>query len=312
MYVKTLVAAFAMAFAFGQASLASVQNQFYQPGVTELEDQDYEVLLKNPNNGGGATVVEVDDLFAGVIKIQALNDKTNPLAPSVNLQGSTETITALFLIKVASSTGNGIVDGSPTTIDFAPATQAEWTSVFGAGGTFDISASFTPTLSSTGTMIFAFQGVEFDDANENAATTTAAFDSFVSGGELLYEFGLTGGADEFWKTFGTDADVTTTVTTTGAQNRFALDITKRHAGLPLREHDFLGTISPNNLVPDGNFTGPTHIQLTGGFQSGSAAFPIGTDSNLYLEAIPEPTTLAVWGGLIAMATAGLARVRQRD
>ena len=300
--------------------------------VQLLEDQDAEVLMDSAGNErtiGPGTTIDVGDLFGGIFKIQ-FTENVPSGDNNVNLQGPTDTFTAIFLIKTLGiSSDGGPADGSINNSDdiltFGAASQTDWNNVFGAGKLMDISSIFDVsdldgmgTGLATGTMSMLLDGVNYDDADLSPTPGATYSDStltFVTTpantkANLLYEFGFTGGggtaaANQFWYTSGKDAEFPALVGTNNPINRLALDLTMQWAGPNLVSHNFLGTNAPFDL----NFTGLTDIQGKGDF-AGAAQGPWGivTDTDLYIHAVPEPATMLLFGtGLIGLAGIGRRR-----
>jgi hypothetical protein len=310
MKLKIGLTAFVFLFAL-VAMTSNVQAAFlYADGktVNELEDNNWEVLLEPEQTAD--FILQEGELIAGVIKIQELNDVSPGTKDTIDLSAAPDTFTALFLLQVANvgttTTSTGAIVSK---IDFAPAAQSVWDATFGAGGPVDMGGA--PTLSSPGTMAFVYDGIAYDDAyvtTTDVADIGASALTFVSGGNLLYEIGFTGNGgsaatDEFWSTIGPDAEFSLALQENNPTNRFALNITQQHNGLGLLPHNFLGA--------DPNFTGPTQIQLKGGFQevADTSVWPIGTDSNLYVVPIPEPGSFAIMSLLAGIF--GLVAIRRR-
>jgi len=93
-------------------ALAAPYLDWTDDQVQWLEDSDAEILLDSagdlinilpPGAGGDGTYIQIGDLFAGVFKIQA-TQLVNPAVTDVNLQGDTETFTAIFLISTTGIT----------------------------------------------------------------------------------------------------------------------------------------------------------------------------------------------------------------
>lgn len=300
--------------AYGSASAAPLL-----PGINEQEDEDSESLLfKLASDGapfttpGTVELVEVDDLIGGVIKIQKTQTVYPVTSPEVDLQAAPDTFTAIFLIKVL-TTGNATIDGNSETLTFGAPTALEWVSAFGAGGPLDVSSVFDVSIAAAGTAAFYFDGVDYDDAvivPPGATSASAAATSFISGGTLLWEFGFTGAAGEFWSTIGIDADVTALTTTNSITNRFALNVTAYHAGPELIAHNWLGALTG---PPDTNFTMASQLQGKGSFQSNPTGtqFGLQTDTNLYLQPdVPEPSSLVIFS-LLTVIGGAASCVRRR-
>lgn len=301
-----------------------------------LEDQDAEILLDKDGNLitiGLTTVIQVGDLFGGIFSIQATQN-VNPATTNINLQGSVETFTAIFLIEAETVACKGFspitglacsttaIDGATDTLNFGAATQTQWDSVFGLGGQLDVSSAFDVSdldglgaNLATGTMSLLFNGRPFEDAilSDGPPNTLSFSDSattFVDTGAVLqYEFGFTGAggdaaANEFWTTIGTDAAFPALTGTNNPTNRLALNITQQWAGPELDPHNYLG-----NIAFDLNFTGDTTLQGKGDFAGGPVGpWTITTDTDLYIRPIPEPAIIALMSlGLLVLGFANRRR-----
>jgi hypothetical protein len=311
-----------LATALGFAASSALAQPFLPNEVQLLEDNDFEILL----NANGTvktvtptTVIQQGDLFAGILKIQATENVPSG-ANSTNFGNADETFTAIFLIetKNVASTGNpNIIDNSVDTLTFQAPGAAAWATVFGAGGTFDLTVeangfdvtnlegSGTGVLSTT--MVMVFDDVILGNATP-LGTTAASVDSHV--GDLIYELGETGTGGlggEFWSTIGIDAAIPALAGTNNPTNRLAINETANWGGPQLIAHNFLGTNAPFDL----NYTSPVQVQGKGDFAGvAQGTWPLGTDTDLYILTVPEPGVLALLGlGIVGMGMAGRRRRR---
>jgi PEP-CTERM motif len=305
----------------------------YLPGIQILEDNDAENWLRSETTNAGTRwyavgldplksdaenlaevlgAVQVDDLFSGVLKIQETSSTSNA-DPAIDTSGNVATFTSLFLIQADSVVcGSGLDcnihdDNSSDVIEFGATDAATWAAIYGAGGLFDITGAggFDVTdmegsgeAVNEGTLALFFEGVIYDDADIAAASQTAAYKSFVSGGDLQYEFGYTGASaapvtGEFWTTTGQDIATPRNIYSTTSDNRISLNVVQQWAGPELLPFNYLG--DPTEfLFPDTNFTHEVQLQGKGGFdQITPSVFGITTDTDFYINPVPAPGTLAL-------------------
>jgi hypothetical protein len=318
----------ALSFGAGSVFAAPYLSTPGGPGeldyVQELEDEDYEVLIRPNATGGGysilditpTTQIQVGDLFAGVLKIQQTQTQS-PSNQNTSLQGDAETFTGIFLIEATDVTALSgdlaLRDNGTDTQDFGAVGQSVWNAIYGSGGLIDISSAFDVsdldgggTGISSGTMAMLFNGVVFDDATE-IGTLSASATSFVDGGTLQYEFGITGeqGATEFWSTRGEDSALPFYAATTSPQFKFSLNVTEQWAGPDLLEHNYRGLVAG-----DLTFGGPAQLQAQGTVSQLAAgtAWGVKTDTDLWIK-VPVPAPLALLG--LGMLGLGVANRRKK-
>ena len=207
-------------------------------------------------------------------QVQKVGPATDPNPPTI----TPEPFSAVFVFEIAGFGPNGLINYQPTAV-------ANW-------NFFGLSSS----ISDPGTMAALYRDWDgsvvpdpVGSTSINDALATAA------DGTLLWEVGLTGQPGEFW-----------TATFFQLPNQFfvlfgaALNVTAQWAGPELAPHDWLG------------FGVETQIQLAGTADAKASGrwFDVGTDTDIFLKPVPEPTTGAVFLGLGAVAF-GLSVLRRR-
>jgi hypothetical protein len=286
--------------------------------VQLLEDEFFEVLIRNGQVLSGidaTTKIQAGDLFAGVQRIQATelaSPEGGPSPEPYSLQ-SGPTFTSIFLLETTNvdAGANVTPDGSVDTLLFGAAGTAAWESIYGAGGLLDISSVFdiTDLSSAAGTQalngdttILLFYGQPYGNAS-STGTLPISTSSYVGIGDLQYEFGFTGDANEFWETKGIDAAFPVTSGTNTPPVKFAQNVTQQWDGPDLEQHIY------RQLIGDTRFTGSSHYQGVGSVSGLSAgtAWPIRGDLDTYFRPVPEPTSTA----LLSLGLLGLAWGKRR-
>jgi hypothetical protein len=320
-----LLAAASLAVTAGLGTNSASALPYLYPGtdapptnyVQLLEDQFFEVLIRNGAvlTPDANTVIQAGDLFAGVQRIQATElaaPEGGPPPEPYNLQ-SGPTFTSIFLIEATSVTEGtaGYGDGATDTLLFGKTSTAMWNTIYGAGGLLDISSVFdiTDLSSAAGTQsvnpdttILLFYGQPYGNAT-SLGTLPSSTSSYVGIGDLQYEFGFTGDANEFWQTKGADAAYPFYVASNNPPTKFAQNITQQWDGPDLEQHIY------RQLVGDSNFTGPSHYQGDGAPSALAAGTSWGIvgDLDTYMRPVPEPTSTA----LLSLGLLGLAWGKRR-
>lgn len=289
---KFFVAACLMLFPV--AAQAGILGPLANMGAVRLEDDDWETQISGFADG----TLDRGDLLLAVIEVQRVTDvlgTADNLGNGSLSQGgtivsyapSTRAITGISLIKVDSVVSN--LGGFGAQYSFVGADIAEWAGI-----------GVAVSQNNTGAILF-------DDPINLAGhidfSTIANGISSTIEGTRLAEFTVNS-----WIAQATDFGGTPTVVG-------AIDFLSFVAGLSttdarfgtvdvLRDPDF-GLTGPNLAFFQG--MGPVDLQLQGGLGTGDrGAFALVTDTDLYVNVVPEPASLSVWG-LVAACGLGFRR-----
>ena len=106
------IVAFGLAVAAAGHTEAALINGAFDPGVNQIQDTNYERLIKDAANMGGAKIVEANDVFEGIVNFETVNG--TGIGSGV-LQfpgpGSSYQLTAYFKLKVLSVTETAPMSG---------------------------------------------------------------------------------------------------------------------------------------------------------------------------------------------------------
>jgi hypothetical protein len=302
-WLLSLVAAAVVGFgpAIGKA------GTFYSgPGIINLfEDSDFEKVF---NRVGPAGTVDVGDWFFGVFSVSTVRKLDEASGLQLDSENDDQ-FEAVFAFEVESIVpGGGDPPETPFLVTFKPIPFVD-----GADAdTFDDNwQSLGLIREAVGTM-FRF----YDDTapttpvNGSAGSVAAAQD-----GVFWWEVGFTGpggtstgATSEF---FLVESSTLSTTPTPSAVIDFAssTNITLQGAGPRLQDHSFLSDTDANTFWNDVvEFPGSVSSQFQLGghkFGTGTTFFPISTNTDIYVKAIPLPpalalclTTLPGFGGLM--------------
>jgi len=258
------------------ASASSIISHFDYPGITHLEDNDWEFTFTSDQD----TILEIGETLVGMIQIQKLNHVDDP-GTFTPVNGVDTTLTGIFFIEVATKANPapGLYN-----FTFSAPDAAEYAALALALG--------LPARNSLDTVAFVYEDsttpvyVDPAAAGINAALATAI------DGKATWELGLMTGSTNMWSS-RTDSDDITAIT--GFDFFASLNVTYYYPGA-------LGLLPHNFLIPA--LFGD--VQLKGGFEpltgGAGANFQAQTDTDFYLKAVPEPSTITLLGlGLISAA-----------
>ena len=270
---KLLIAAFVVCIGVSQ-SQASI---FTDGTITHLQDADWESIV---DDGDG--ILEAGDYLYGMWQIESIFG----IDPDSGPFPSNE-YTAVFLMEVASVADGGIYNGKQFTMKAAPI--ADWNTIL----------HVTPT-GGFGTIAMFYRD---DDNSVDVTGTEATALASATDGTLMWDWGFTGtsgatAANEFWMA---DANTDVIGSLTSLSYTASMNTTNVYpaaSGIsPLDTHNYL------------NFGAAAQVQLEGGKASGSSGpFVIKSNTSIFIKAIPEPASLAIWSMLIGL---GLVVARRR-
>ena len=250
------------------SAVASITPSDFIRGINELEDDDFEgAILASP------PTLELGDVVYGIYRIQSLNDPFTATPIASDPAGPGTTFTGRFATTVTSKAagGSGFLYG------FGAVTDPVWDGLFGAG-----------TRSSSSTAVSVHQ--------DSTTPRIVVGDLTSPDGPLLFEFGFVG-PGTMWT-----ADVNTDDFSAGSLDgdfELALNEISNSTFIDLDTHDFLGLGVKTDLQGAGTFEqfGPGAGGLT----------PIRSDTNFYVNVVPEPISAIVWGSLALLGTASVRR-----
>lgn len=288
--------AFAWLLACPMVAQAGILGPLSNLGAVKLEDDDWETQI----SGGGDGFLDVGDLLLAVISVQAAVDvvgTADGLSNGSLAEGSTiatyspttRSVTGISLISVATIATT--VGSDSAVYTFKGGSMAEWLGLGIAVG-----------QDNTGAILF-------DDPINVAGhidfSTIASGIASTIEGIRLAEFTV-----DAWRARAVDEDtfMPTVVSAIDSLTFVAgLSTTDSRFGTVdvLRDPDF-GLLGPNL----GFFTslGPVDLQLFGGLGTGDkGAWALRTDTDLYVNIVPEPASFAIWSLVAGIGGLGFRR-----
>ena len=283
-------------------------------GLQFLEDNDFEAQVSGFQDG----TLDPGDLLLATIEVQRrtpvlgtvddLVNSSTSAGPQTTYSSTTEAVTGVSLIRVDTLT---YTPGSESaTYTFEGASITEW-------------ANFGVTVSQDGVaaVLFADPPVAPGDPhiiNSDGLPGLIGEVASAAEGTVLGEF-----TPVFWQAIA-ESDNTLIP---GGDPRNILDVTDLtfKAGLnaisgPFKSHNILGDpdqwsgspvvqLAQSQIFRD---NGPVDLQLFGGlgtFSGGPGEFTLVTDTDLYINVVPEPTSFAIFG-VMGLAGVGFRRRRR--
>lgn len=314
---KYLFAAIAIALSLTQLATAragAISELVIGP-VNMLEDDNFERFFKGPGNIA-ANTIEVGDRFLGTIRIQGIEGppETFGYVPG----GNDVTFTGVFAVEAAAIEHvniSGGLDPDRTNVYFKPLGTTDWDTAFGLTG-------INPDNPNT---ILQF----WDDLTIAQAQATGSLQDAVSnfmGSNKVYEFGFEGAAadfnggltdaGEFFIATGDFGSQVIGVDLAGLRNIINMNVIEMYNdAVELRPHTYLagdGVSQPRALEAGASFANAADFQAMGNIASTNASgpFPIRTDTDLYIQPVPEPSSLAIFA-IGTMGGAFVIRNRRR-
>lgn len=268
-------------------AMASANAFVLFPGLTQLEDDNREYLIKG--EGNQSTSLEVGDRLRGVIKFQAIVQLQSPFQSNNNISPE---ITGVFETQVQSIVN---VDGNPAIAELI---------VFGPSASFmaQHGAGATVALYTGGTAL-----------NINSCATILACETAASDGPLWAVAGF-GDADDVWVSVNSRlnfANVATTLGTTQvASINYAQTILVNNTGYTFNSIN-LDCVSGGGLFPCAG-DGKTDLIGSGSILGGQGltnGYSARSDIDVTFNVVPEPGSLALVG--LALAGIGLSARRRK-
>lgn len=282
MKLKSIVSAVLAA-----GAMASANAFVLFPGLTQLEDDNREYLIKGAGNT--STSLQIGDRLRGVIKFQAIVQLDAPFASDNNISPE---ITGVFETEVVSITN---VDANPAVAELI---------VFGPSASFQMQYGLgaTVALYTGGTNL-----------NINACPSIAACETAATDGPLWAVAGF-GDADDIWVSLNSRLDFATVATTLGtsqvASINYAQTILVNNTGYTFNSID-LDCVSGGGLFPCAG-DGKTDLIGSGSILGGRGltnGYGARSDIDVTFSVVPEPGSLALVG--LALAGIGLSARRRK-
>lgn len=268
--------------------------------VSKLQDMDFELLIVDTGgqDGGPNGLVDENDLLMGVWQAETIWAEAGNILTQkqpFGAAGGDANFTAFFAIQVATVAQ----DGSNFNYTFTSPTEAAWD--------FLVSEYGAPSRANDDTVLLVY-----DDSNPSNispwwlqigdAGTVAGIKSTIASatdGTLVWQFGFNQEGDEFWHATSNQQDIDGDL---DVSYEAGLNLT---AGLAnLIAHDYLNFSSdPIGSPVD------YQIELSGDSEGTFTNGWLDTDTDLYVNAVPEPASLLVWAAFAGVGAAYAARRR---
>ena len=282
MKLKSIVSAVLAA-----GAMASANAFVLFPGLTQLEDDNREYLIKGAGNT--STSLQVGDRLRGVIKFQAIVQLDAPFASDNNISPE---ITGIFETVVTSITN---VDANPNVAElivFGP--SASFQAQYGVGSTVALYTGGT-------------------NLNINACPSIAACETAATDGSLWAVAGF-GDADDVWFSTNSRLNFASVAGINGtsqvAEINYSQTILVNNTGYTFNSID-LDCLSAGGLFPCAG-DGKTDLVGSGAIKGGAGltnGYQALSDIDVTFSVVPEPGSLALVG--LALAGIGLSARRRK-
>jgi hypothetical protein len=288
------------------ANGAILANSLFKTGVNLIQDQDFERLEKNPNNTGGASIIEVGDVLEAIVSFDSINSvDVNGLAGF----GAAYELTAHSRLVVlgfglTDTDADGIFDSGDT--DANGLTNFTFGPGFANGVAVEVYEDFPTTLAT----------------NFNAAVDAGQGVTRVTNGTLALTLGFdptkpTNATDpDFWVAFLAPLDISVfsdpnaETIAQGGDFFFGLSVLSNPGGIPYVDEGISTGTS--------GFAGPpTNHDMVG---NGSLSVPVGahadwdaeTNTKIFFQAVPEPSSVAIWSVVACLGGVVFSRSRRQS
>ncbi len=302
------------------ASLTDVLNLF-APGQNELQDSSADLLIngqpgQGTTGGTASTIVQQGSVLLSTFEFTSITNAKG--APSLGNGTNYTEVDGLIALQCSSATQ--VTGSAGTTWDyvFGPATSATDRAAIGV---YSPSASAAVSGWATGTMVGMYDLTTTYSrlGPSGSASIDADVQSAITTGVQLWQFGFTGASGaaatgQGWEAYSPANDISLigNGSNSGTVN-FALNQTAVTPYSSFIKADqttnafatvFTGNGSVNTIALDGNST----LLAT----SGQTPFQAFDNATVYLDAIPEPASLAVWLGVCVVGGVVVWRRRRRS
>lgn len=326
----SVIGACVLGLCVGQAAYAAITDisqltDMDVDVVTQWEDSDWEILVKGTDNQ--AASLEEGDFLVGFWQVQkasADQDGDGLKTPGVFDVIATPSpaagdlgITAFFAVKIATIEGDDETNTVPFYggvydygFEFEAPTDADWTTI---GTNFmDGGSTVVPSRVDSDTSLIVFQDLDGRDAqgdyaywkagDQAGSIKTATHDESGTANSMVYEFGFEED-NAFWLAGSDSLSIAGLTDPHTVFYRAGLDLTAQGTGPGLLEHDW------HDFDSEAGIDGPWALELVGDNEAAYNATEgfLPTDTDLYINAAPEPSAILVWSVMFGLGLLGLRK-----
>lgn len=271
-------------------AMASANAFVLFPGLTQLEDDNREYLIKGDGNTN-AGVLEVGDRLRGVIKFQKIAQIQSPFLSDSSISPEITGVFETQVVSIGSVNGFGVAD----VIAFGP--SAQFAAEFGV-------PNATVALYTGGTLL---------DIDSCPSIATCEANATTAGGGSLWAIAGFGDADDAWVSFNSQVNFGLVqnigATTQVASINYAQTLLVNNTGYAFNEVTL-------DCAPFGPFLcagdGKTDLVGSGSILGGrdlNNGYGARSDIDVTFNVVPEPGSLALVG--LALAGIGLTARRRK-